>query len=176
MQPLALDAPLAADPMHLVGAAVIVLVLLEVRQDIVPAPTGEAELAPAVVIGGLAAHIDHAVDRRAAADHPAARIGDGAAVEARLGDGLEHPIGALIADGVEIADGNVEPNPVVTAARFEKQDFGTRIGGKTIGEQAPSRTSADDDVVVGTDVGHGAAPIPFSPPGGEKVAVRSAAG
>ena len=42
--------------------AVEVLRAPEVRQDIVPAPAGVAELAPEVVVAGLAAHVDHAVD------------------------------------------------------------------------------------------------------------------
>ncbi len=63
-QALALDAPFAAGAVQRVRAGVMVLVALEERQDVVPAPALEAELAPAVVIGGLAAHVDHAVDRR----------------------------------------------------------------------------------------------------------------
>ncbi len=35
-------------------------------------PAGAAKLAPVVVIGGLSAHVDHAVDRRAAAQQAAA--------------------------------------------------------------------------------------------------------
>ena len=45
----------------------LVLMLLEVGQHVVPGPTGAAELAPGVVVAGLAAHVDHAVDGRTAA-------------------------------------------------------------------------------------------------------------
>ncbi|MHC2685693.1 hypothetical protein ACVJDU_007257 [Bradyrhizobium diazoefficiens] len=81
-----------------------------------------------VVIGGLSAHRDHGVDRRAAADHLAAGIGQRAAVQARLGLGLEHPVRARIADREEVADRNVEPDPVVVAAGFENEDAIFRIG------------------------------------------------
>src|SRR5690606_8381180 len=69
-----LHAPLSAGAMHVVGAAVIILRLPEVGQDVVPAPAGAAHLPPEIIVPSLAAHIDHAVDRRAAAEHLAARI------------------------------------------------------------------------------------------------------
>ena len=61
----ALDPPFAARAVQVAGAAVVVLVAQEIGQHVVPAPAGETELAPAVVVGRLAAHVDHAVDRRA---------------------------------------------------------------------------------------------------------------
>ncbi len=70
--------------------------LPEEWQHIVPAPALAAHLAPLVVVAGLAAHIDHAVDRGAAAKHLAARIADGATVQARLGFRLEAPVGARL--------------------------------------------------------------------------------
>ena len=135
------DPPFAARAVQFVGAAVIVLVALEERQHVVPAPALEAELAPAVVVGGLAAHIDHAVDGGRSAEHAAARIGDRAAVEPLLRRGLEPPVGARTADGEEIADRNVQPDPVVAAARFEQQHAMARIGGEAVGEHSsrPSR-------------------------------------
>ena len=58
----ALDPPFAARPMQLGQAAVMVLLADEIGQHVVPAPAGKAELAPAVIVGRLAAHIDHGVD------------------------------------------------------------------------------------------------------------------
>src|SRR5580658_1741241 len=43
-------------------AAVMVLLADEVGQHVIPAPAGKAKLAPAVVVGRLAAHVDHGVD------------------------------------------------------------------------------------------------------------------
>ena len=111
-----LDPPLAALTVQFVGAAHAVLRAPEVGQQVGPAPAGIAELAPMVVVGGLAAHVDHAVDRRAAADHLAARVVQRAPVEARLGLGLEAPVRPRVAHGVEVADRDAEPDPVVLAA------------------------------------------------------------
>src|SRR5580704_18313913 len=57
------DAPFPAAAMRLVRGSDMVLMREEGRQDIVPAPAWKSELAPAVVIRGLAAHVDHGVDR-----------------------------------------------------------------------------------------------------------------
>src|SRR5580658_5161741 len=94
----------------------VILVPLEERQHVVPAPAGEPELAPMIVIGGLPAHIDHGVDRGRAADHLAPRISEAAAVEARFRLSLKAPIRAGIADREQIPDGDVKPDPIVASA------------------------------------------------------------
>ncbi len=147
MHPWRLDPQLAADRVRRAGPEEVILVALEQRQHVVPAPAGEPELAPVIVIGGLAAHVDHGVDGRAAADHLAARVGQAAAVEALLRLGAEHPVGARIADGEQIADRNVEPDPIVAAAGLEQQHAHAGIGGEPVGQQAAGRAGADDDVV-----------------------------
>ena len=101
-----------------------------------------------IVIGGLAAHIDHGVDRRRAADHLAARIIEAAAVEARLRLGLEAPVRARIADREQIADRNVKPDPIVAAAGFEDEHALVGVGGQPVGQQAAGRARADNDVIV----------------------------
>src|SRR5262249_35790666 len=108
----------------------------------------EPELAPVVVIGGLAAHVDHGVDGRGAADHLAARIVEAAAVEPLLRLGLEHPVRARVADGEEVAHRDVEPDQIVLAAGFEQQHARSRIGGEPVRQHAAGRPRADDDVVV----------------------------
>jgi hypothetical protein len=70
-----------------VGLAFPVLGLLEIGQHVVPRPATIAELGPVVEILGLAADIDHPVDRAGAAEHAAARIEDGAPVDAGIGLG-----------------------------------------------------------------------------------------
>src|SRR5207245_2855443 len=74
--------PFAAGAMHGGCPAEVVLVLLEIGEYVVPAPSGQAHLPPAVVVGGLATHVDHGVDRRTAADDFATRIIEDAAVQA----------------------------------------------------------------------------------------------
>ena len=148
-----LDAPLAAARVQVLEGVLrerpLVLVLLEVGQHVVPAPAGIAHLPPGVVVARLAAHVDHAVDRRAAAQHLAARIGEAAAVEARLLRGLEAPVGARVAHQVEVADGDVDPVVVVLAAGLQQQHAPRRVRRQPIGQQTPRRPCADDDVVVG---------------------------
>ena len=123
-----LDAPFAADRMRIAGPEEMILVPPEERQHVVPAPAGEPELAPVIVVRRLPAHIDHGVDGGGASDHLAAGIVETAAVEPFLRLGLEHPVRARIADGEEIADRDVEPDPVVHAAGFEQQHAHSCIG------------------------------------------------
>ena len=145
--PRRLDPPLAAGAVELVGAPPMVLRALEQGQHVVPGPAGIAELAPVVVVGRLAAHVDHAVDGRAAAQHLAARIVQRAPVQAGIGLGLEAPVGARVAHGVEIADGNVDPVVVVAAARLQQQHAVPGVGRQPVGQHAAGRAGADDDVV-----------------------------
>ena len=86
-QALPRDLPLAAGAVQVGVAAEAVLGAAEVGKHVLPAPAGIAELAPVVVVGRLAAHVDHAVDRRAATEHLAARIAERPAVETGLGLG-----------------------------------------------------------------------------------------
>src|SRR5262252_3127764 len=67
-----------------ISATLPILGLLEKRQDIVPRPAAIAELPPVFEILGLAADIDHAVDRARAAQHPTARVENGAPIDARI--------------------------------------------------------------------------------------------
>src|ERR1700730_19368464 len=69
-----LDPHFAADAVQFALAQKMILVLLEKGQHIVPAPAAQPELAPVIVVRGLAAHVDHRVGSRSAADRPAARI------------------------------------------------------------------------------------------------------
>ena len=147
-----LDAPFAAAGVQVVEGVrlqrPLVLVLLEVGQHVVPGPAGIAHLAPQVVVARLPAHVDHAVDGRAAAEHAAARVGQAAAVEAGLRGRLEAPVGARVAHQVEVADGDVDPVVVVLAAGLEEKHARLGIGREAVRQQAARRARADDDVVV----------------------------
>ena len=83
------DAQRPADAVVLGGAAHVVLGAQEVGQHVVPAP---AQLGPLVVVGRVAADVDHRVDRRGAAERLAARQVDAAVVETRLVAGAEVPV------------------------------------------------------------------------------------
>src|SRR4029077_9216873 len=70
----------AACTVKIIGSVLPNLGPFEIRQHVVPRPTAIAELAPMVEILGLAADIDHAVDRARAAEHTAARVEDRAPI------------------------------------------------------------------------------------------------
>src|SRR5262249_59466401 len=107
----------------------------------------ETKLPPVVVVGGLSAHRDHRIDGGAAADHLASGIGERAAVEAGLGLGAEHPVGPGIADGKEIADRDVKPDPVVVAAGFQHQHAFRGIGRQAVGHNAARSAPTDHETV-----------------------------
>ena len=131
-----------------VGAFVIVLMVLEVGQGIVPAPGLVArQLRPLVVVARLAAHVDHAVDARAATQHLAARVAQRAAVQAGVGLGVVKPVSAGVADAVEVAHWNVDPVVVIAATGLDQQHALAGVGAEPVGQQAAGGTGADDDVV-----------------------------
>ena len=152
--PRVIDPPFSLRAVERVGWGGMALLLDEIGQNLIPAPAGEAQLPPAIIIGRLPSHIDHGIDGRAAADHLAARIGNGAASKARLGLGLKHPIGAGVADGEEVTHGNVEPDPIILPARLEHEYAVLRVGGEAIGQNAPGRTRTGDDIVECSAVPH----------------------
>jgi hypothetical protein len=138
----------AACAVHRVGALVVVFVQLEVRQRVFPAPGHVArQLRPLVVVARLAAHVNHAVDAGAAAQRLAARIAQRPAVQAGVGLGVVEPVGARVADAVQVAHRDVDPVVVVLAARLDQQHALGRVGAQAVGQQAAGRAGADDDVV-----------------------------
>ena len=68
---------------------------LKVGQHILITPSACAVALPIVEVTSVAAHEDHAVDRRGAADNLAPRLMDRPAAETRLGLGIEAPVKAL---------------------------------------------------------------------------------
>ena len=102
-----------------VRAVLVVLRAFEDRQHVVPTPAAIAEFCPVVVVARLSAHVDHRVDRRAAAEHLATGVADHATVQARLRHRFKAPVGTRIADGEQVADRDVDPEVVVLAAGFD---------------------------------------------------------
>src|SRR6185312_12756325 len=136
----------------LIGAADLVFRFLEIGQHVVKAPADIAELAPAVIILVLAAHIEQAVDRARSAQHFSARLKNLAAAESRLGLGLVHPVDTLVLEQFSVADRHVDPDIAVLRAGLEQQHGMSAVGAQAIGEHASSRTRADDDIVEFRDV------------------------
>jgi len=107
--------------------------------------------------GRLAAHVDHAVDAGRAAEHLAARVAQHAAVEARVGLGLVQPVGARVADAVQVAHRDVDPRIAVAPAGLDQQHAMPRIRRQPVGQQAAGRAGADHDEVERIAEVHGSA-------------------
>src|SRR5690606_23494733 len=106
--------------------------LLEQGKNVFPGPPWVALCGPAVVVGGLPPHVDHAVDGGAATQHAATRVAQATAVQPRVGRGGVAPVGALVANAIEVANRNVDPSPVIATAGFQQQYAGAGIGGETV--------------------------------------------
>src|SRR5512135_2870911 len=100
-----------------------------------------------IIVARLTEHVDHAVDRGGAANHFAAWIVQAPTVEAGLRLGFEQPVGTWIADRKKIANRDVKPDPVVFAARLQKQYAFCRISRQSVAQHAAGRARTHDDVV-----------------------------
>ena len=134
-----------AGTVEVAAAARVVLRTLEVGQHRVVVPAFAAALAPFVVIGGVAAHVDHAVDRAGAAQHLAARLIHDAAVEFGLGFRIEHPVDLRIVEGLVIAERHVDPRIGVLGPRLEQQHAEAPVLAQATRDGAASRAGAGDD-------------------------------
>ncbi len=110
-----------ADAVKFVCATVIVLGLLEERQHGIPVPALAAALAPVVIVGGIAAHIHHAVDRTGATQHLATRQIQRASVQFLLRGAVKHPVDARVGICLGVADRDVDPRVAVPDASFQQQ-------------------------------------------------------
>ncbi len=131
-----------------VALACEMLGLLEVGQHVLVGPAAIAELAPRIVVARLAAHIDHAVDRRGATQRPAARTGDTPAGHALFRLHLEVPVVGLVGEELGEAGRDVDPQRAVDRPRLEQQHLGSRIFGQPVGQHPARRSGTRDDVVV----------------------------
>ena len=133
--------------MKLAFTTVMVFHALIQRQEIFPAPTGIAQRCPAIVVCALAAHINHAVDRRTAAQHATTRITELATIQSGISLSAVTPIGARVADAVQIANGDMDPVPVILAAGLKQQHTIFRIGRQAISQYTACRACTNDDVI-----------------------------
>jgi hypothetical protein len=141
------DAQRPIDPVEFVRPALLILGLAEVRQDAVVVPAYTAALAPFIVVGRVAAHVDHAVDRTGAAKHFAARLIQRAVVEARLRFALEHPVDTRIGVHLVETHGDVDPRIGVATAGFQQQHAIAAGFAEPGSDRATGRAGAGDDVV-----------------------------
>jgi hypothetical protein len=128
-------------------AALVALAADEVRQHVAPAPPRVAVARPAVVVLGLAAHVDQAVDRRAAAEPATARPVHAASVHPRIGVRREPPVVDRVEHRLAVPDRDVDPEVVVLGPRFEHQHARAAVGAQAVREHAARGAAADDHVV-----------------------------
>jgi hypothetical protein len=133
---------------HRVAAAAEGLAGLEVGEDGLIGPAAVAELRPGVVVEGLAAHVEGAVDGTRAADDLAARHRESAALDTVLGLGLETPVVAPVVEELGKTHRQADPEAVVLAAGLQEQDPNRRVLAQAAGKDAAGGAGADDDVVV----------------------------
>ena len=140
------------------GAALPAFLTAEIGKHMGVRPGVEPVRRPSLVVAAMAAHIDHGVDRRRAADHLAAGAFDAAAVHRRLGLGEIHPVVAAALQHPAPAERDMDPRVAVPAARLEHQHARVRVLAQPIGQGAAGRSGPDDD--VGVCFGHSPDPRP----------------
>ena len=105
----------------------VVFRTLEVGQHVAERPAGVAERGPLIVVGAVAADIDHGVDRRRSAEPLAARLIADAAVEALLRHGVEGPVVDVAGDHQHQRERRRHHPIVVLAAGIQQRHRGLRI-------------------------------------------------
>jgi hypothetical protein len=141
------DVERPAAAMQLALAMLVRLGALEIGQAVGEGPAGAAELAPVVVILGLAADVDEPVDCRGAAQHAPARPGNGAPVQFALGLGLVVPAQRRVIHRPGVADRDVEPGVAVQGARFQHRDAQRRVLAEAACQGRAGRAAAHHDDV-----------------------------
>jgi hypothetical protein len=137
----------SAGAVELIGAAHLVLGASEIGQHVVERPASIAELTPMVEILGLAANVDHAVDRRGAAEHLAARPEHATVGGSGIGLGLVAPIDRRVGKGLAKTERNVDPAVAVLAAGLEQQHLRRRVLAEPRRYRAPGRACTDYDKI-----------------------------
>ena len=149
------DGERPADAVQRVLAPLLVLGAAEVRQHIVEAPAGIAELPPMIVIRRLAAQIKQAVDRARPAQDLASRLDHLTVVELGLRLRLVEPVDPAVGEQLAVAERDMNPEMTIMAARFQQENAMAARRGQAVGQHAAGGTGADDDVIERVCVGHG---------------------
>ena len=129
---------------------------LEVRQNVVPAPVLQPlGVAPLVVVHGVTALVDLAVDGGGTADDLAAGVVDTATVHLRFRLGFVLPVVVLVADweGECRRHVNVKVPEGVHAAGLEYEHLLSVVCGQPVSQHRAGRARANDDDVAVFDCG-----------------------
>ena len=148
------DRERAAGAVEFISAALVVLAGLEVGQHVLIGPAGAAQRGPVVIVPGVAADIEHGVDRARPAQSASARLIAPAPVQALHRLGFERPVRAL-GQGDQHA-GGLDPEIVVGAARFQQADPARGVFAQPARHGAARAATADHDNV---ELVHPASPL-----------------
>ena len=131
-----------------VAAGAVAFGPLEVGQNAFIVPAVEAERLPAVIVLAVAAHVHHAVDRRRAAQHLAARPGDAASVEMGLGLGPVVPVDRAHEVDKPRHQRNVDEGMARRAARLQQRHAVPGVGRKPVCHHAAGGAAADHHEIM----------------------------
>ena len=132
---------------HLGLLALPALGFAEIGQAIVPRPAAVAELRPMVIIFGLTADINEAVDRARPAEHLPAGIEDRATGRAGIGLGVKPPGKGRMVEEFHKARGDMDIGAPVAPARFDQDHLCAGILAQPTGQNATRRASTDDYII-----------------------------
>jgi hypothetical protein len=136
-----------AHAVQMIGTALVVLRLAEIRENVVITPPDIAELSPEVEVLGLAADVDQAVDRARSAQDLASRSDDLAAVTSRLRLGRVAPVEASVGEQLAKAERDMQPRMPVRGSGLQQQYAVAPRCGEPVGQHASGAAGADDDEV-----------------------------
>jgi hypothetical protein len=136
----------AAAAVLVVGIALVTFHVPENRQYLAVAPTAIAELRPGIVVLRLAAHEDHAVDRRGAAQELPARDGNAALARAFVGLRRIQPVGGGIFDQPRETDRDARPG-VAFPARLKHQYPVFAVAAQSVRQHRSGRSRTHHDII-----------------------------
>ena len=131
-----------------VGAALVVLGTLEVRQHVLKRPARVALGRPVVVVARMASGVDHGVDRTRPAHHLAARLVAAPTMQPRLRHGVVTPAVELVLGHHGQPTWAVDEDAAVGGSRLDEGDSMARVLAQASRQGATGRSSAHDDGVV----------------------------
>ena len=122
--------------MQRVRAALLVFGAAEIRQHVLEAPAGIAELTPVIKVFMLAADVQQAVDRARSPQHFPARLDHAPIVELRLRLCRIEPVDLGVGEKLPVAEGDVNPRVTVLAPGLQQENAIATASGQAVGKHA----------------------------------------
>ena len=124
-----------------------VLQLAEIRQHVRKGPAARAHLRPLIVILGMTAHGEHAVDRARTAHHPPARQRHFSAAEMGLRLGPVGPVELGMRHRLEEGERHLQEDVIVLPTSLEQQDIGPGVFAQPRSHDTACTARAHHDIV-----------------------------